>query len=152
MKLSNQLLALGFLPLCLLVASTVECQQPTTGKSTPAGQQAKPAAPEKYRVVKKEDGLSCSFSQDLSISMGYGTSGTASASANHFTCLDKAKKEVEIELVSKDPNTNVVAKEGKIGILTKKFGTVYRGNEADATGTYEMTDTQIKQLKAFLGL
>jgi hypothetical protein len=41
--------------------------------------------------------------------------------------------------------------DGKIAIRTKKFGTVYRGNEAGKLDTYEMTDVQIKQLKAFLG-
>jgi hypothetical protein len=152
MKLSKQLLALGLLPVCLLMTSTVQCQQPTANKSTPSAQPPKAATPEKYRAVTKEDGLSCSFSQDLSISMGYGLSGTASASANHFTCLDKAKKEVEIELISKDPNTNVIPKGGKIEIRTKKFGAVYRGNEPGTTEIYEMKDTQIKQLKAYLGL
>jgi hypothetical protein len=102
--------------------------------------------------VTKEDGLSCSFSQDLAMSLGSPTSGSVSASANHFTCFDKTKDEVEIELISTDPSVNVIAKGGKIGIRTKKFGTVYRGNEAGKLDVYEMTDTQIKQLKTFLGL
>lgn len=41
--------------------------------------------------------------------------------------------------------------DGKIAIRTKKLGTVYRANEAGKLDTYEMTDVQFKDLKAFLG-
>jgi len=152
MRLSKQLLALSVSTLSLLVPTRAGCQQPTTNKSTASAQQAKPNVAQKYRVVTKEDGLSCAFSQDLAMSLGSPSGGTVSASANHFICLDKMKKEVEIELASKDPNINVIAKDGKIAIRTKKFGTVYRGDEAGKLDVYEMTDTQIKQLKTFLGL
>ena len=134
-------------------ASSAQPTPAANPKETPSSaQHAKSTAAQKYRAVTEEDALSCSFSQDLSLSLGSPTSGSASASANHFTCLDKANKEVEIELISSNPNVNVVPKGGKIGIRTKRFGTIYRGNEAGALHTYEMTDSQIKQLKAFLGL
>jgi len=152
MRFSKQPLALGVFALSLSVFSTAECQQPATTKNTASAQQPKPSVAQKYRVVTKQDGLSCSFSQDLAMSLGSPSSGSVSATANHFICLDKTKKEVEIELISKDPSVNVIAKDGKIEIRTKKFGSVYRGNEVGKLDVYEMTDTQIKQLKAFLGL
>lgn len=127
-------------------------QQPHPAKSTTTTQQQRPAATRKYRAVTREDGLSCSFSQDLSISMSSTATGSASASANHFTCTDKAGKDVEIALISRDPNVNVVAKDGQIAIRSKQFGTIFRGNEEGTFDTYEMTDVQIGQLKAFLGL
>lgn len=116
-------------------------------KKTPSSaQRAESSAAQKYRAVTEEDALSCSFSQDATPTPG----GEVILSGNHFTCLDKANKEVEIELISRNPNVNVVPKGGKIGIRTKRFGTIYRGNEPGTLHTYEMTDTQIKQLKAFL--
>jgi hypothetical protein len=78
--------------------------------------------------------------------MGYGLSGTMTASANHLKCVNKANKEVEIEIAS------VEAANGKVAIRTKQFGTVYRGNERGTFSAYEMTDRQIRQLKTFLGL
>lgn len=113
----------------------------------PVARAQKKESAEKYRVVTSDDGLSCTFSQDLSVSLGSPTSvGTMRASADHFRCIDKAKKEVEIELVS----TGLEG--GKVAIRTKQFGTVYRGNEEGKFSTYEMTDSQIRQLKAVLGL
>jgi hypothetical protein len=146
----KQPLAIFVMTLSMLATSTAAQGQQQPSNGTPSAQPAKPAAPQKYRVVTQEDDLSCSFSQDLSISMGSGLSGSASASANHFTCLDKAGKEVEIALISKNPNVNVVPRGGKIGIRTKQFGMVLRDEEG--AFSLEMTEAQIKLLKAFLGL
>ena len=131
----------------LLVASALALLTPATAgaQQTPKKTETQRAA-EKYRVLTEDDGLSCAFSQDLSISMGGGFSGSIGATKDHFKCVDKAKKEVEIELKS------VGAANGKVAIRTTKFGTVYRGNEPGTFGTYEMTDRQIKELKTFLGL
>lgn len=117
----------------LLVPTIVEAQQ-AKGKT------------EKYRVLKSSDGLSCQFSQDLSMTLSTPFSGTVTGTANHFTCINKAKKEVEIALKS------VGLENGKVAIRTKEFGTIYRGNEPGEFGAYEMTDRQIRQLKTFLGL
>jgi len=106
----------------------------------------------KYRTLTKADGLSCAFSQDLTISLGSGFSGSASASANHFRCVDETGENREIELVSKDPNENVGIENGKVAIKLKNFGTVYRGNESGKFDVYEMTDSQISALRKFLGL
>jgi TonB family protein len=103
-----------------------------------------------YHVVTSDDGLSCAFSQDISASVGYGLRGTMSASANHFKCKNGEGSQVDIELVSADPNVNARLENGKVAIRTKKFGTVYRGNEAGQLDRYEMTDSQIKRLKSFL--
>jgi hypothetical protein len=107
---------------------------------------------EKYRAVAKVDGLSCAFTQDISANIGSGFGGTMSASTNHFKCIDKAGKEREIELINNDPSKNAGLENGKVAIRTRTFGVVYRGNSQGTFGTYEMTDTQIKNLKAFLGL
>jgi hypothetical protein len=117
--------------------------------STSDAQQANDT--EKYRVVTKADGLSCSFYQDVSASMGTGFSGTMHATANHFQCKDKAGKKREIELISTDTNMNVGIENGKVAIRTKDFGTVYRGNKKGELKTFEMTDSQMKKLKTFLG-
>ncbi|MGA2905856.1 MAG: hypothetical protein ABSD98_18680 [Candidatus Korobacteraceae bacterium] len=100
--------------------------------------------PEKYRVVASDDGLSCEFSQEISASLGPGLSGTIRAVANHFECKDKMAGERELELES------VGIENGKVAIRTKKFGTVYRGDEPGNFSTYEMTDSQIRQIKTFL--
>jgi len=107
---------------------------------------------EKYRALRSDDGLSCAFSQDISMSTGAGLSGTMSASANHFECKNKTGKEVEIELISANPSVNAGLENGKVAIRTKMFGTVYRGNQPSTFDTYEMTDSQIKRLKTYLGL
>jgi hypothetical protein len=119
-------------------ASVTRSQQTTNG--------------EKYRAVIKADGLSCSFTQDISMSMGSGFSGTMTASANHFRCVDKIGKEREIELINNDPSRNAGIENGKVAIRTKNFGVVYRGNSEGTFATYEMMDSQIKKLKVFLGL
>ena len=123
-------------------------QVPTAGVTNGAA-----ASQEKPRPLTKEDGLTCSFSQDLGLSFGsnYGTSGSASATANHFKCKDKDGKEVEIELISKDSSKNAGLENGKVAIRTKDFGTVYRGNDEGTFDVYYMTDSQIKKLKKFLG-
>jgi ankyrin repeat protein len=107
---------------------------------------------ETLHAVTNSDGLSCAFTQDLSASAGYGLSGSMSASANHFKCKGRTGKEVEIELISSDPSVNAGLEDGKVAIRTKMFGTVYRGNRPATFDTYEMTESQIKKLKAFLGL
>jgi hypothetical protein len=84
--------------------------------------------------------------------MGNAFGGSMSASANHFKCSDKAGKEREIELISSDPSKNAGIENGKVAIRTKSFGVVYRGNSEGTFGVIEMTDSQIKKLKAFLGL
>jgi hypothetical protein len=107
---------------------------------------------ERPRALTRGDGLSCAFSQDISTSLNGGLSGTMSASANHFRCKNKTGNEVEIDLISSDPNVNAGVEDGKIAIRTKMFGTAYRGNQSGTFGTYELTESQIKKLKAFLGL
>lgn len=95
------------------------------------------------------DGLSCKFSQDLNTSFGIGMSGVTDSAyinptppksatggglsgtmwskANHFKCKDKAGTEREIELINKVPDLSVdISKTGKLVIMTKDFGTVYR--------------------------
>jgi hypothetical protein len=101
-----------------------------------------------YRTLTPGDGLSCSFSQDIFLNPGFNSSGTAYAPANHFECTDKAGKKREIELIS---TKNAVPEGQKVAIKTKDFGTVYRGNEKGNYDTYELTDSQIKKLKTFLG-
>lgn len=153
MYLQRGLLIPAIAAIAAAIIPAADCQHSQPDKSTPTTiPQRKSGAVQKYRELTKDDGPSCSFSQDLSISMGSPFSGSASASANHFTCLDKAGKEVEIALISRDPNVNAVPKGGKIGIRTKLFGTFYRGNEDETFDKYEMTDIQIRQLRAFLGL
>jgi hypothetical protein len=100
--------------------------------------------PEKYRLLTPGDGLSCEFSQDLSISMGSGLSGNINGVRNHFDCTDKTRKTISIELESVEPV------DGKIEIKTKLFGTVLRGNEWGTLDKYEMTESQIAKLKKFL--
>jgi ankyrin repeat protein len=106
---------------------------------------------ETLHALTNSDGLSCAFTQDISASVGYGLSGTMSASTNHFKCKARTGKEVEIELVSTNPNVNAGIEHGKVAIRTKMFGTVYRGNSSSTFGTYEMTESQIKRLQTFLG-
>jgi TPR repeat protein len=101
---------------------------------------------DRYRVLTPEDGLSCEFSQDLSISTGYGLSGQISGTRNHFDCTDKAGKSIAIQLKS----AGLV--NGKVGIVTKDFGTILKGNEEGSFDKYEMTESQIAKLKKFLGL
>ena len=48
--------------------------------------------------------------------------------------------------------TSTAEANGKVRIKTKDFGTVFKGNEQDTLHKYEMTDGQIKSLKAFLGI
>lgn len=98
-----------------------------------------------YRVLTSEDGLSCAFSQDISASMDYGPSGQMSATKNHFDCTNVEGKSVSIELDSAD------LVNGKVGIKTKRFGTIFRGNEPGSFDKYEMTERQILKLKKFLG-
>jgi hypothetical protein len=128
----------------------------TCGKATAAEPATQPATQpaENYRVVNKADGLSCSFSQDISTSGGYGLGGgTMYATANHFKCVDKDGKEREIELISTNVNESAgIEKNGKLAIRTKDFGTVYRRDDVGKLDEYEMTDSQIKKLKTFLGL
>lgn len=97
---------------------------------------------EGYLVLTDDRGLSCTFTQDLSLSLTTPTGGEVRP-RNHFACLDKTKRKVEIEVVS------VESARGEVAIQTKKFGTVYRDMMSDR---YEMTDSQIKLLKTFLGL
>ncbi len=106
----------------------------------------------KYRIITKADCLSCSISQALSLgNMSANFTGTVKLAANHFKCIDKMGKEREIELISTDPEENVIHEDGKIAINTKKFGTMYRNNEIDNTDTYWMPDSQINNLKTYLG-
>lgn len=98
----------------------------------------------RYRALTKDDGLSCKFTQDLTMTMSSPLAGGVSSTTDHFKCTDKTKAQVEIELVSTG------LENGKVAIRTKKFGTVYRGNDPNTFGTYEMTGTQISQLKSFL--
>lgn len=118
-------------------------QAPTAGATNNA---TATATQEKPRPLTKEDGLTCSFTQDLSTS-----GGTMYATANHFKCTDKQGKEVEIELINTDPNKNSGVEDGKVAIKTKDFGTVYRGNDDTTFDVYYMTDSQIEKLKKFLG-
>jgi hypothetical protein len=152
---------LNWLVLVLAVVPLTGCQQ-NSKQTNASGTSTKPAVPltvqpapvpEVYRVVKKADGLSCSLSQDIAMSFGPNPnfSGTMSASANHFRCKDKAGKQREIELISLDPAKNAQVEGGKVAILTKDFGKVYRGNEEGKFGTIEMTNTQIAKFKVFLG-
>jgi ubiquitin-protein ligase len=98
-----------------------------------------------YRVLRSDDGLSCQFSQDMSISMGSGLNGSISGVQNHFKCKDMAShRESEIELDSAG------LENGKVAIRTKKFGVIYRGNETGKFDVYEMTDGQITHLKTYL--
>jgi hypothetical protein len=78
-------------------------------------------------------------------------SGTMWSSANHFSCTDKTGKEREIALINKVPNLSADIKDGKVVIRTRDFGTVYRPNEEGKLKIFEMTDSQIKKLKTFLG-
>jgi len=64
----------------------------------------------------------------------------------HFDCIDKEGKERSIDLKSAG------AVGGKVGIKTKDFGTIFRGNGEGTLDKYEMTEGQIKKLKAFLGI
>jgi hypothetical protein len=100
---------------------------------------------EKYRVLTPDDGLSCAFSQDLSLSLNAGFGGSVTGTTDHFKCTDKQGKEISIDLNSVEPV------DGKIEIKTKQFGTILRGNEAGSLDKYEMTASQITKLKAFLG-
>jgi TonB family protein len=113
---------------------------------TPSRAQTQPAKnTEKYRVLTKNDALSCTFSQTLSASVGGKLTGTITAAANHFECSDDAGDEgVNVELTSAE------LENGKVAIRTKNFGTIYRGNEAGSFYTYEMTDSQIQELRTFL--
>ena len=95
--------------------------------------------------------MSCTFSQDVTLGFGANFSGTMSATANHFKCSDRTGGKIEIELISIDPSRNAYVQNGKVAIRTKDFGTVFRGNEQGKFDQYEMTDNQIKKLKAFLG-
>jgi TonB family protein len=121
---------------------------PAPGGAPAAAKATRPAVSatgaQKYRVVTAEDGVSCKFSQDISMSLGSGFSGTMSASANHFRCTGMAHEEVEIELISAGVDN------GKVAIRTRRFGTVYRGNEEGTLDVYEMTDSQIERLKSYL--
>lgn len=119
----------------------VAAAEPTKPLAQPAA-----AVNEKYRVLTPDDRLSCAFSQDLSMSMGgYGLSGSVSATSDHFKCADKTGTEIEIELKS------VGMVDEKVGIRTKQFGMIFRGNEPGSFDKYEMTETQIAKLKKFLG-
>jgi len=94
-------------------------------ETVPAVAPLAPASPvpttEKYRVLTSDDGLSCEFTQDMSLSLGSGFTGRMSASANHFACIDKTGKNVEIELVSSDPHLNAGLENGKVAIRTKNL-------------------------------
>ena len=127
-------------------------QKAGADQGPPAGATNNAAATqEKPRPLTKDDGLKCSFSQDLGASLSSPFGGTMSAAANHFKCEDKNGKMVEIELISTDPSKNAGIENGLVAIRTKKFGTVYRGNEEGKYDVYYMTDSKIKQLKTFLG-
>jgi hypothetical protein len=108
----------------------------------------------KWKVPYHYEGrlFDCSISQALSLgNMSANFTGTVKLAANHFKCIDKMGKEREIELISTDPEENVIHEDGKIAINTKKFGTMYRNNEIDNTDTYWMPDSQINNLKTYLG-
>jgi hypothetical protein len=112
---------------------------------TTAGAQEATKAGE-YRPLTQKDGFSCTFSQDLSVSMtSPGLSGNMAATRDHFDCTDKEGKKRSIELTS----TGLV--NGKVEIKTRDFGTILRGNEQGTFDRYEMMESQIKKLKAFLG-
>ena len=100
---------------------------------------------EKYRELTPNDGLTCEFSQDISVSMGPGLSGSMKANGNHFECTDKLGNRRAIELKS------VGVVDGKVEIKTEDFGTVYKGNEFGSLDKYEMTESQIAKLKELLG-
>jgi len=167
--------------LIVLVAATISglalAQAPAGPKAAPANQK-QPAAQTKgeaYRVVTDADGLSCQFSQDLNTSFGIvmsgvgdsayinptppkstsgggGLSGTMWSKANHLTCKDKTGAEKEIELINKVPNLSVDLdtknKNERVVLKTKEFGLLYRDEDSRAL---EMTESQIKKLKTFLG-
>jgi len=99
---------------------------------------------ERYRILTRNDALSCTFSQTLSAHVGGELTGTITGVAYHFECGDDAGDEGDVELTSAE------LENGKIAIRTKNFGTIYRGNEPGSFDTYEMTDSQIQKLKTFL--
>jgi hypothetical protein len=149
---------------CVLFAVTIASYQalPQQKASQPT------AAKERYRVVTEADGLKCTFSQDAATSMGMRLNGIVGSVyisprspksdvsmwsvANHFNCTKKTGTEIEIALLNKVPNLSTDTKNGKVAIRTRDFGTIYKGDEDDTLSTYEMTESQIKKLRSFLGL
>ena len=75
--------------------------------------------------------------------MEFSFGGAPTGELVSFECLDKNGNTVELELSS----TKMI--DGKIE--TKYFGTILFKSEGAASGTYYMTDSQIKKLKEFLG-
>jgi hypothetical protein len=46
---------------------------------------------------------------------------------------------------------SVELRNGKAAIITENFGTILKGNEQGSFDKYEMTPSQIKRLKSYLG-
>jgi hypothetical protein len=95
---------------------------------------------QEYRALTKEDGLVCGARVE---SMEFSFGGPPTGELASFECLDKNGKTVELELASKK------MVDGKIE--TKQFGTILLKSEGPASGTYYMTDGQIKKIREFLG-
>ncbi len=85
--------------LIVLAVLTLVCCQTNSPPTTTAAK-PKDYSTEPHRALTSADGLSCSFTQDISANVGSGLNGTMSGVANHFKCSDKTKQEVELELVS----------------------------------------------------
>jgi hypothetical protein len=104
---------------------------------------------EEYRAVTPEDRLSCAFNQteDISTSTGYGLNGQMSVTKihNYFSCKDKDGISTSVQVKS------VELRNGKAAIITENFGTILKGNEQGSFDKYEMTPSQIKRLKSYLG-
>ncbi len=99
-----------------------------------------------YRLLTPADSLSCAYSQDLSLSLGGNFSGNITGTTEHFDCTNNSGKKIAVEL-----KFAVSTSDGKVAIITKDFGVVFRGNEKGSFDKYEMTESQIANLKKFLG-
>lgn len=121
-----------------MISLTVTALAQSSAGTAPAA--AKKTTTSGYRPLTPKDGLSCGARV---ASMGFTFFGTPSGELTGFECLDKGGKTSSIELKSKEFS------DGKIE--TKDFGVIIMKQTNGTSATYEMTESQIKQLRTFLG-
>lgn len=140
---------------CLLVLVAVSVAEAQEAKGVP-----------KYRDLAANDGLECHMYTEMTSSLSGPSSGTLSSGGRSFECVDASGNSRAIKLTATQRLKNK-----KVAIITKSFGTIYYRNDETCVSSntekteegkpvqvctdrdmYEMTDIQIKKLKAFLGL